>query len=50
MASRHHNCFHQRGHTHNVNHPFQVIGQNMQAHLGADPVNGPGQEMAVSHP
>jgi hypothetical protein len=29
---------------------FRVIGQNVEAHLGSDLVEGPGQEVGGAHP
>lgn len=33
-----------------LHHSFHVVGKNMQAHFGADPFQGPCQEMCGPHP
>src|ERR1700726_3471578 len=40
----------QRSHTEDRDHSPQVIGQNVEAHLGSDLVEGPGQEVGGTHP
>ena len=41
---------HQRSHTEDRYHSLQVIGQDVEAHLGSDLVEGPGQKMGGAHP
>src|SRR6516225_1962393 len=41
---------HQWSHTEDRYHSLQVIGQNVEAHLGSDLVQGPGQEVGGAHP
>src|SRR5712671_5808562 len=41
---------HQRSHTDDRDHPLYVVGQNVEAHLGSDLVERPGQEVGGAHP
>jgi hypothetical protein len=41
---------HQRCRTEYTGHSLQVIGQDVEAHLGSDLVECPGQEMGGAHP
>ena len=36
--------------THDLDHPFDVIAKHMQAHFGADMLDGSGEKMRCSHP
>ena len=38
-------CLQQRSPTDDRDHPLHVVGQNVEAHLGADPLQRPGQEV-----
>ena len=48
LCSRH--CLDQCPDPDDVDDPFEIIGEPMQAHLGADPAPGFGQKMIRSHP
>src|ERR1700716_2644428 len=41
---------HQLSHAEDRDHSLEVIGQNVEAHLGSDLVEGPGQEVGGAHP
>jgi len=41
---------HQRSDTEDRDHSLQFIGQDEEAHLGSDLVEGPGQEVGGAHP
>src|SRR3981081_2024444 len=40
----------QRSRTDDRDHPLYVVGQNVEAHLGSDLVERPGQEVRGAHP
>ena len=42
-------CLDERDRTQDGDHPFEVVGQHVEAHLGADPFQRPGQEVGGSH-
>src|ERR1700680_1687340 len=41
---------HQRSHPEDRDHSLQVVSQDVEAHLGSDLVEGPGQEVGGAHP
>lgn len=41
---------HKRPDTQDRDHPLHVVGQNLQAHLGAGPLHCPRQEVSSAHP
>ena len=43
-------CLKKRGHTEYRQYPFEVVRQDMQAHLGAHLLEGFGLEVGITHP
>src|SRR5262252_9553096 len=43
-------CSYQCGSAEDSDCPFQVVGEDVEAHLGSDLVQGPGQEVDGAHP
>ncbi|MCY1292984.1 hypothetical protein D9M70_422280 [compost metagenome] len=43
-------CCHQRTIAHQVQYPLEVVGEHMQAHFRAHPVERTGEEMGSAHP
>src|SRR6266540_3836036 len=43
-------CLHQRSDAHDLHDAFEVVGQHMEAHFGADARQPLGQEMRRAHP
>src|SRR5262249_24603532 len=51
-SSRHSgpDCLQQWSDIDDPDHPLHVVGQNVEAHLGTDPLQRPGQEVRTPHP
>ena len=41
---------HQRLDAEDIDHSLHIVGQHLQAHLGFDLFEGPGQEVSAAHP